>query len=153
MKLIQIFTVLVFMFTLSFGSLGQVSSSNFLVNQVFSTENSEKILIDLSEEQCQIIETNSRRIIVEQRVSANIENYERIRFLTKKEKYHLKIQIDLYSRTSTLTPRKDKEIVLVNGVELLEESTYTIYIPSSIKVSFITPSNNESKKNPIAVLD
>jgi hypothetical protein len=141
------------MFTLSFGSFGQVSNCNFLVNQVFSTENLEKILIDLSEEQCQIIETNSRRIIVEQHISTNIGNYERVILHTKEEKYHLKIQIDLHARTSTLTPRKDKKIVLVNGVELLDQSTYIIYIPSSIKFSFITPSNNQSKTNPIAVLD
>lgn len=153
MKSIQIFTILVFLFTFSFGSLGQSPSYNFLVNQVFSIEKSEMILINLSKEQCKIIPTNSHRIIVEQRVSVNIANYERVRLLTKKEKYHLKIWIDLHFRTSTLTSSKDKEIVFVNGVELIDQSTYTIYIPNSMKFSFITSSNNEPKINSIAVVD
>ena len=153
MKSIQLFTILALMFAFSFGSFGQTPSYSFLVNQVFSIEKSEKVLIDLPEAQCQVIETNSRRITVEQHISANIGNHEMVKFLTKREKYHLKIQVDLHFRTSTLTLNKDKGIVFVNGVELLVQSTYIIYIPNSVGFSFITSSDSQTKTNGIAVLE
>lgn len=115
---------------------GQEAQQAFLVPQTFIPVKNATVLIGLPEKTCKIIRTKSKRILIEQRVLANVNNSKIMDVLAKQGRYNLEAIEDNSLGSLTISPQNIKNVIFINGIQLSDPSQYTIYLPENVPYSY-----------------
>jgi len=114
----------------------QVSTS---LNQIFKIDEAQSINIQINNPNLKIKYTKGTRILVETTVSISIENPTLLHFITQKGRYDLVSALDKSTKCLKILPKNERSLILIKGQELLEDISYTIYIPE--EMAFIDLAN------------
>lgn len=113
-------------------------------HSTFVLEGVNQVKLDLGSSQVDVRETKGSRVLVEITASANVPNESMMNFLVESGRYELLAETDLSNGTLILSKKKDNNVIIIKGKECIEELSYVIYIPSSIK--FINATMTSSTK-------
>lgn len=109
----------------------QVSKS---INQTFSINNAESVIINLNSSDINIKYIEGTRILVETQVKMHLNNANLADFLIQQGRYDLTKEINPNTHCLTLKHQKERNLIIIKGEKLNEEISYTIYIPNKIAV-------------------
>jgi hypothetical protein len=101
--------------------------------------------IQAESDKVQIVKTKGSRISIEANVKIGAGSTPLLKYLIDNGRYSLTAKSDYHKHTLTLSPQKNKKILLIKGQECSEEVIYKIHVPESVKfVKTLSTSNNNS---------
>ena len=92
-----------------------------------------QVKLDVGTSQVDVRETKGSRVLIEITASAEVPNESMMNFLVESGRYELISETDLSNGTLVLSKKKNNNVIVIKGKECIEEVSYVVYIPSSIK--------------------
>lgn len=132
MRTIILNTFCMFFFSFIFSSFCAAQYKH-TKHSTFVLENINQVKLDLGNSKIDVRETKGSRVLVEITAAAGVPNESMMNFLVESGRYELVSETDLSSGTLILSKKKDNNVIIIKGKECVEELSYVIYIPSSIK--------------------
>ncbi|MCP4439321.1 MAG: hypothetical protein GY810_10315 [Aureispira sp.] len=131
MKL-KFFSVLVFIGIGCITSWGQVSKT---IHQTFTLDEAEKVNVNVVGTKVEMKETKGSRVLVETHIKISVPNEALLNYIVNSGRYDLLKEVDKTNGELTLKSKKTRDALIIKGKEVSEELSYTIYMPTSIKVA------------------
>ncbi len=113
---------------------GLSAQARITLNQTFSNLRATQLQLAMDTEDIQIRSTKGSRIIVETVVKISSSNGNLLEFMQNTGRYELEQHLDADQKLLLLSAKRLKNVVVVKGEEIQETLSYTIYLPSSIKI-------------------
>lgn len=111
-------------------SWAQVSKT---IHQTFTLEEAEKVNINVIGTDVEMKETKGSRILVETHIKISVPNEALLNYIVNNGRYDLMKEVDNTNGEITLKSKKTRDVLIIQGKEVNEELSYTIYMPTSIK--------------------
>lgn len=113
-------------------SYAQVSQKKF---ETIIIGNADVIQLNIKGADIHLKETKGRRLLVETKVVLSVPNQALLNFVVENGRYDLNQVMDEATRTFELSSKENRNIIVVKGEECQEHISYTIYVPSNLKVN------------------
>lgn len=111
----------------TFGQASNVAHETIIVGGI------EQVKLDLGTKDVEIKSTKGSRIVVESHVIISLPNETLLHYLIESGRYGLETSIDPASSTITLSRKRNSNILIVKGEQCIEQFSYIIFVPETIK--------------------